>query len=497
MHQIVKLVAVVVFSSAGVLIPAGVFAQDSEPPATEQVASSSSEELVKQLRLEVESALAAIGAEPDLEDSVKDSLRSKYEQAIETLKDAAADAAKAAEYRESMTTAPETTADLRAQLKELPTAESAGKAKAPANPDDLQQELDAQRATLGALNEQLSNVTADPSLTEQRPAEIGERIPEAKRELTDVRKQLESPGPSEDDPASGLVAERVLLQARELRLQSELDMLEQDQLSQSVRRNLQQVQEELLTRQVENASASVAAYQALMTERDTEAAQEIVARAEESKQEVPQDDQEAVDLAAEVKELGIQLASVIRDQQKISAAKAYVTAKLTRLTQRHESIKKQRELNQRDGEMARVLIELRALVFARVQQIVQMRQWPTLGEARLDAVQVDFKIEDQLNVQKRFADRTSQAVQDLVLAHDEVLDELHKQYLDLIPMLASLESDTNMYLDTAREIRTDMAQQLFWIRSSPTLSVSTLRAASERTELGFQPRALVGNPGTL
>ena len=39
MHQIVKLAAVVVFSSAGVLIPAGVFAQDSESPAVEQIAS--------------------------------------------------------------------------------------------------------------------------------------------------------------------------------------------------------------------------------------------------------------------------------------------------------------------------------------------------------------------------------------------------------------------------------------------------------------------------
>ena len=293
--------------------------------------------------------------------------------------------------------------------------------------------------------------------------------------MDDVRKLLASPGPPDDDPASDLVAERFLLQAQELRLQSELEMLEQDQLSQSVRRNLQQLQEELLTRQVENATASVAAYQALMTESVTQAAKEIVASADESKLEVPQDDQEAVDLAAEVRELGLQLESVIQDQQKISAAKADITSKLTRLNQRYESIKKQLELNQRDGEMARVLIELRALLFTRLREVAQMRQWPTLGEARLDSVQVDFKIDAQSDVQKRFADRSVQAVQDLVVAREEVLDKLHKQYLDLIPMLASLESDTNMYLDTASEIRADMTQQLFWIRSSPTLSVNTLR----------------------
>ncbi len=473
MQQIVKLIAVVVFAGAGVLIPAGMFAQDSEPPAVEQVASPSSEERVKQMRQQVDSALATIGGDSTLEESVKNLLRSKYEQALEALTDAAADAAKAAEYRESMTTAPDTAAKLRAQLKELPSVENASVVKAPANPEDLRQELDAQRAALAALDEQLSNVAADPSLAEQRPSDISSRIPEAERELVDVRKQLAAAEPPEDDPASDLVADRFLLQARELRLLSELEMLEQDQLSQSVRRNLQQVQEELLTRQVENVSASVAAYQALMTKRDTEAAQDIVARAEESKLEVPQDDQEAISLALEVKSLGDQLESVIQDQQKISAAKVDVASRLTRLTERYDSIKKQLELNQGDDGIARLLIQRCALLFMRVQQVVQMRQWPALGEARLDAVQVDFKLEDQKDVQKRFADRSSQAVQDLVEARGEVLDKLHKQYLDLIPKLASLESDTTMYLDTASEIRAAMTQQLFWIRSSPALSVST------------------------
>jgi potassium efflux system protein len=474
MHQVLKFAAVVVLSGAGTLFPAGMFAQDSEPPAVNQVTSPSSEDLAKQLRLKVESALTAIGADSALEESTKDLLRAKYQETIEALTASTADADKAAEYRDSMTTAPDSAAKLRAQLKDLPSVQSARIIKAPANPDDLQQELDVQRAALAALDEQLSNVKADPNVAEQRPAEIAERIPAAERELADVRKLLASPGPPEDDPASDLVADRFLLQARELRLLSELEMLEQDQLSQSVRRNLQQVQEELLTRQVENATESVAAYQSLMNKRDSEAAQKIVTRAEESKLEVPQDDQEAVELAAEVSDLGIQLENVIQDQQKISTAKVDATSRLTRLNQRYESIKKQLELNQRGDEMARVLIELRALLYKRGQEVVEMNQWPTLAEARLDAVQVDFKIENQSDVQKRFADRPVQAIQDLIVAREEVLDKLHKQYLNMIPTLASLESDSNLYLDTAREIRSDMTGQLFWIRSSPTLSVSTL-----------------------
>ena len=96
---------------------------------------------------EVESALASIEADSGIEDSVKDLLRTKYEQAIEALKEAASNAAKAAEYRESMTQAPDTAAELRAQLEELPSVETAGDVTAPGDPNDLQQELDAQRAT--------------------------------------------------------------------------------------------------------------------------------------------------------------------------------------------------------------------------------------------------------------------------------------------------------------------------------------------------------------
>ena len=59
------------------------------------------------------------------------------------------------------------------------------------------------------------------------------------------------------------------------------------------------------------------------------------------------------------------------------------------------------------------------------------------------------------------------------MARGEVLDILQEQYLDLIPVQASLESETRLYLDRAGEIRADITQQLFWIRVSPSLNLST------------------------
>ena len=250
------------------------------------------------------------------------------------------------------------------------------------------------------------------------------RIPEAERELADARRQLASPDLAEDITSPGRVADRFLLQARELKLANELEMLKQEQLSQSVRRNLQQAQRGLLTRQVENASAAVAAYEALMNKSVTRVARDIGARAEELRLEVPKEDEEAVALASEVQDLANKLESVPQDRQKISAAKADVTAKLQRLTQRYDSIKRQLELGQPGVDMAQVLIDLRALLNTRVREMSQMGRWPTLGQTRLAAVQVDIKIEGQSDVQEQFADRSSRAVQDLVAARGEVLDML-------------------------------------------------------------------------
>lgn len=474
MSRITKLVTAVVLSVATMLFATPAVAQVRETSISGQAASAKDDAMPALTFEEVESALAAIEGDSGIENSVKDLLRTKYKQAIEALKESAINAAKAAEYRESITQAPETAAALHAQLDELPSVESAGDVTVLANPNDLKQELHAKRASVAALNDQLSSVTNDSSLAEQRPTEISARIPESERELADVRKQLASSDLVENVASPSRVADRLLLQARELELLNELEMLVQEQLSLSVRRTRQQAQKKLLARQIENASAFVTASEALMNRTITEMAQDIGDRAEKMGLNVPKDDQEAVAMAAEVQKLATQLEKIVQDKQKMSAAKADVTSRLQRLTQRYDSIRKQLELDQPGSEMAQVLIDLRALLSMRVREVAKMRRWPTLGQTRLAAVQVDFKIDGQRDVQEEYADQSSRAVQDLVVARNKVLDKLQTQYLELVPLQSSLDTETQKYFEKAKEVRIDIRQQLFWIRVSPTLSLSTV-----------------------
>ncbi|MHC4403431.1 MAG: hypothetical protein ACYTG0_27555 [Planctomycetota bacterium] len=216
---------------------------------------------------EVEAALAAIDADTGIEDAVKDLLRPKYKQAIDALKEAAGFAAKGAGYREAIKTAPDEAAGVRQRLQALPSADSAAKVPATGYTKDLQKEIDSRRAALTDLSDRLSEVTSELARVKGRPVEISARLPEAQRELSEIRKQLGSLELAQDATSPGRVADRILLKAGQSRLLSELEMLKQEQLSQSVREDLLQAQHELLTRQVENDAAALNTLDALLRQR--------------------------------------------------------------------------------------------------------------------------------------------------------------------------------------------------------------------------------------
>ncbi len=467
MNRTARLIFVIAIATSALSLPS--VAQVADPPTSDQVSSLNEETAPGLTLMDVEAALAAVEEDSGIEGTVKGALRAKFQQAIAALKDAGANSEKATEFRQALSQAPVETAKLREQLQELPAAENAVEIAGFKNLEDFQRELDGKRAALASLNEQLSSVTAELNAEEGRPADISVRIPDAQRELAEVRQQL----PSGDDASAGSVADRYLLQAQEAQLLSELDALKQEQLSMSVRRILQQTKKELLSRQVENASATVAAYEELMDKSVTKQSQIILARAAELKKELS-DGHPALELVTEVQDLAKELASTLQDKEAISDAKANATARLERLVQEQEGISKQLELGQPDREMAEVLLKLRDLLNSRERELAQEPSWPSLSQTRLAAVLVDAAIARQKDVQAKFAEKSSNAVEELIAARDEVLEKLRDQYLELLPELASLETERRLYSDKVKEVQDLITKQLFWMRISPSLSAQNL-----------------------
>ncbi|MHC4176968.1 MAG: mechanosensitive ion channel domain-containing protein [Planctomycetota bacterium] len=424
---------------------------------------------------EVEAALAAIEADARIVDAVKGLLRRKYSQAIEALKEEAESSTRATNYREAVQTAPESAAKVRAELKALPSADSAAKVTASGSTEDLQRDVDSRRAALSGLNENLSRTASELARVKGRPADISARLPEAQRELSEIRRQLASLELAQDATSPGQVADRILLRAGQSRLLSALEMLKQEQLSQSVREELLQAQHELLTRQVENAAAALGALEASLRQRLTSETKRVRSLADALRQDVPKGDGAAQALAAEVQLLAMQFEDVVESLEKVKPAHDDVTTRLNDLTSEYESIREQLELGGGGKAMVQVLFDLQSRALSARADISTV-QLPALGETRLAALQIRDKLRRQPDLEKRFAAHSSDAVTRLVAARREVLEKLQTQYANLIRALAALNGNKEQYLDKAEEARAYISEQLFGfkMKSCPPISLKTL-----------------------
>ena len=330
MNKNLRVLPVALLAGAAVLFAIPAIAQVQEAQPGNQTAAVSGD-TAQGLNLEnVQAQWAAIEADTGIDDAVKALLKPKYDNAIEALGQAAANLAKAAEYRDAIKTAPKTAAELHTTLQALPSAESAAKPVAPkGSADELQKDIDSRNATLEGLKDQLSKATTALTEIKARPAEIGARLPQAQSELSVCQTRLASPELAEDETSRGRVVDRLVLQAEQSKLQTELEMLKQDQLSLSVREDLLQAQHDLLTRQVENASATLDALQSVLSERlASEVKQAGLAAA---LPDLPADDKEAQAVAAEVQALAKEFEEVVNSREQLAAAQATLKEKLDRL----------------------------------------------------------------------------------------------------------------------------------------------------------------------
>ncbi len=418
----------------------------------------------------VEAALEELESDASLDDAVKSLLRPKYKQLIETLKQAEEFAAKAAAYREALQTAPDLANQLRTQLEGMASLEDASKVTATGSIEDLQKEIDSRRAALNAQRERSSGIAAEIAAVMTRPVEISGRLPQAQRELADIRSRLDSTVDAKDATAAAGITDRMLLQAAELRLMNESEMLNQEQLSQSVREDLLQARQDLLTREIENASAALESLQALVRQRLSSEAKRVSLLADMTPQDLPPGDEAAKELLVEVQTLAKEFEAVVNNLREVSAAQDDITARRVRLDAEYESIREQLDLGGGGRVMAQVLVDLRnRLRDARAHASVAV----PLDKTRLAAIQVGQKLRQQGDVENRFADVPSNAVARLVAARGEILTNLKAQYGTLIRSSAALDGDKRQYRNTIDEVRDDISDELFWMRSSDPLSFST------------------------
>ena len=451
-------------------------AQETEPAVQAMVTVDNGEPAPELTLEQVEAALAAIESDSGLDDTLKSTLRLKYQQAIDALNESAEFAAKAKTFAEAFDSAPQQAAALDGEVQGLEPVAQAADIEIPEDTEKLRDEVDSQSDRLTRLKDELSKVNAELERINGRRVEASERLPEAESELTEIREQLKLVADVEVDESPLRTAERIGLQATQIQLSNEIEMLKQEQRSQASREKLLEAQLKLLERQVENATAAVNTVDRALRERLMTTAERIRIRIDGLLSDLSDDDPQVQILASEVQELIAEFEAAIRSATDAKATQDDVSRLLAGLQREYTSIQEQLSLGGGGRVMVQLLVELDARCRKAPQKLAR-RPVPALDQTRLQSIQVRDKIERQEDFEQRFEGHPDASVAELIEVRRELLTELDRQYEDLVPAVWALQEDQREFLSLADEIHEYITEQLFGygVRSCPPISVQTFR----------------------
>ena len=187
----------------------------------------------------VKSKVAEVEADSGLDEQAKEKLLQLYRKALVNLETVASNEKSAQAFQYSAKNAPATIEKLRKQTDELNAdiEKDTLTESMPGTLQEIEQFLQQEKADLAVQDAKLLDVEQRLVENAGRPAIIRQRIPEAKQQQDDVYSELKLPKASDEDAALSQ-ARRWVLESRLQLLSAEINMLNQELLSQPLRVDL-------------------------------------------------------------------------------------------------------------------------------------------------------------------------------------------------------------------------------------------------------------------
>ena len=221
-----------------------------------------------------------------LTDEAKSKLIELYRRASSNLQAASADSTRAAAFEEATRTAPAQTELIRKEIETAkrtePLASVAVTLDSPR--EQIEQQLKKEQAELAAADARRADLERRVADDQARPMVISQRLTEAKQKQQETAAALQAPPEADAGPAMN-EARRWVQETRYLALGAEIKMLEQELLSQPMRVDLLQAEQDKAAGEIERIGLRVEKLSDLVNrKREVEAEQAKVA-AEEAKRE--------------------------------------------------------------------------------------------------------------------------------------------------------------------------------------------------------------------
>lgn len=440
-------------------------------------AQETSSELSKEID-EVKTRVEAISADESLDELAKESLLKDLNEGLGHLEAAEEFQARETEYREAITNGPRELIRLQAEAEALDTSRE--ESLLPSNISEsstmaqLEEAISREQALLIDARNTLNSINVKLAEKSSTPTEIRDRLISITAELSQVdtlRGELD-----DTDESDAEQAKISALESRRKSLLAENTMLEQEALSYDVRVELSNAGIILAEKRIDVASERLAALQALANSRlsnELERAEALLSRASDIP--APED--------SPLLTLTANLESLVEETRSVSGRLQVTTERfeereemLKSITADFESIKRQVELGGLEGSFASVLLERRRTLPSALKE----RQ--LLGQIRRELTEAQrslFYLENR--PKSTFSDDSSagggndRIGKELLETNSRLRGDLIGNYRRLIRLLGELDFTEQRIHQLSAEFRSFLAEQLFWVRSSPLLNLDTLR----------------------
>ena len=433
---------------------------------------------------QIESAIAAVEAREGLDDETRARVIDQLRDAQAQLQNMQSSQAAAAAFAKSLQTAPAETEKLRRLLDEEakePTSDSLGiNEKTPLA--DLEQALATKLAEVAAAEARLAELESQESTQAERPAKARARINELRSGMDAISAVVNSAPP----PGELAIVTDARKLAAELKLDArtaELNRLDQEIVSNSVRLELTRAQRDMTERTLASLRREVEVLQAAVNAKRQLSASQVL-------QETALAELAAADKHPVVLELAVGNAELTRELPAVAAEIEIVTSELSSIEEQAREIEQNLARSRQRLDVGGVTQAIGRLFVEERRNLPQVSQYRAEVRARRQVLSeiglAQVRIEEQRRDLTAFENRVEEAmtaagedvidedelqsireqVESLLRSRRDLLGQVAATYTSYIRALGDLDVAQRRLLDAAEEYKQFLDQHLLWIPSA-------------------------------
>ncbi len=429
----------------------------------------------------------------DLDETIKTKAVELYQQAKTRLETANSQAANANTFQLSLDSTPQEIERVQEALRQAsappPTTQPADP-PAPTTSKELEQRLANEQADLTNLKTRLADLDQQIKTQQERPEQARIQQAAARQLLIEIDKDLAAPNPK-DEHTRLTDARRTLLATRKLARSAEINMIEQELLSQPQRLSLLKAQRDLTARKISIGDDRVKKLEAAVNELRRAEAQQAGVEAERARKEavgkqpaVRRFAEHNAQLAKEQAQLAIDIEQAVNGRRGISNQLEKIDKQFVAAREKLDMAGLSNALGPVLREQRKSLPHMRSYrrnVDARTQMMSEYGlRYLRVEEQRRELADIPAYVEELVSQTPDTADDgfdpADLQAQALVLLQDQrtLLDKLADSYAQYLSEAASLNFEEKQLVERAGQYAEFLDEKLLWIPSTHPLDRRTL-----------------------